>query len=68
TQGAIFSVAAGIGTWVFFFDQVSGLAEVFPPQLAGLMAALVGMVAGSLLPQWLRNRHEPEHKVRGMNA
>ena len=68
TQGAIFSVAAGIATWVFFFDQVSGLAEVFPPQLAGLIAALVGMVAGSLLPQWLRNRHEPEHKVRGMHA
>jgi hypothetical protein len=27
--------------------------------LAGLLAALVGMVAGSLLPQRLRNRKEP---------
>ena len=68
TQGAIFSVAAGIGTWVFFFEQVSGLGELFPPQLAGLIAALLGMVAGSLLPQWLRNRYEPDHKVRGLNS
>ena len=68
TQGAIFSVGAGIGTWILFFPQVSGWGEAFPPQLAGLLAGLVGMVAGSLLPQWLKNRHEPDHKVRGLNA
>jgi Na+/proline symporter len=68
TQGAIFSVSAGIGTWILFFPDVSGLGEVFPPQLAGLLAAVVGMVAGSLLPQWLRNRHEKDHKIKGLNA
>jgi len=68
TQGAIFSVAAGIGTWIFFFEQVSGLGESFPPQLAGLIAALLGMVAGSLLPQWLYNRYESDHKLSGTNA
>ena len=68
TQGAIFSVTAGIGTWILFFEQVSGLGAHFPPQLAGLLAAVSGMVAGSLLPQWLRNRHEADHKVRGLNA
>jgi Na+/proline symporter len=68
TQGAIFSVTAGIGTWVFFFEQFSGLGELFPAQLAGLMAALLGMVAGSLLPQWLRNGHEPGHKLSGLNT
>jgi solute:Na+ symporter, SSS family len=61
TQGAIFSLAAGIGTWILFFPQVSGLGEQFPPQLAGLIAAIAGMVVGSLLPQKLKNRHEPHH-------
>lgn len=58
TQGAIFSLTAGVGTWILFFPQVSGLGEEFPPQLAGLIAALIGMFAGSLLPQVLKNRHE----------
>jgi SSS family transporter len=68
TQGAIVSVAAGIFTWVLFFPQISGLGEQFPGQLAGLLAAVVGMLAGSLAPQWLRNRHEQDHHVRGLNA
>ncbi len=58
TQGAIFSVGLGIATWVVFFPQVSDLAKIFPGQLAGLIAAVFGMVAGSLLPQWLQNRHD----------
>ncbi len=58
TQGAIFSIFAGIGVWVAFFPQVSTWSEYFPGQLAGLLAALVGMVAGSLMPQFLTNRHE----------
>lgn len=60
TQGAICSIAAGIGVWVLFFPQINhALSEQFPGQLAGLIAALAGMVAGSLAPQVLRNRHEP---------
>jgi Na+/proline symporter len=63
TQGAVFSVAAGVGVWIVFFPQVSGLGEAFPGQLAGLLAALAGMVAGSLMPQWLRDRHEWVHTL-----
>ena len=63
TQGAIFSVAAGIGVWVLFFPQLTGWGEEFPGQLAGLLAALAGMVAGSLLPQWLENRHDGVHPL-----
>ena len=60
TQGAITSIAAGVTTWVLFFPQLNeGLSKAFPGQLAGLLAALVGMVAGSLAPQVLRNRKEP---------
>jgi solute:Na+ symporter, SSS family len=58
TQGAIFSIFAGIAVWVAFFPQVTTWGERFPGQLAGLMAALAGMVVGSLMPQILTNRHE----------
>jgi len=62
TQGAILSLVAGIATWIVFFPQISPLGEVFPGQLAGLLAAFAGMVIGSLAPQVLKNRHEP-HKT-----
>ncbi|MDE2604874.1 MAG: sodium:solute symporter family protein [Burkholderiales bacterium] len=70
TQGAILSVAAGVAVWILFFPQVGGetLAKAFPGQLAGLAAALAGMVAGSLAPQFLRNRHEAMHHVEGLPA
>ena len=67
TQGAIASVAAGIATWVLFFPQITGWGEHFPGQLAGLLAAFAGMVVGSLAPQGLRNRHDADHHVRGLN-
>ncbi|MBI5271489.1 MAG: sodium:solute symporter family protein [Burkholderiales bacterium] len=59
TQGAVLSIGAGVFTWLVFFPQISDFGEAFPGQLAGLIAALVGMVAGSLGPQVMRNRHEP---------
>lgn len=68
TQGAIASVAAGIGTWIAFFPQISEWGTHFPGQLAGLIAAFAGMLAGSLLPQVLRNRHEPRHAAEGAGA
>ena len=58
TQGAIAAVAAGMGTWIIFFPQISTFGEVFPGQLAGLLAAFAGMVAGSVLPQVLQDRRE----------
>ena len=54
TQGAILSVGAGLGTWLVFL-VVPGIGEVFPGQLAGLLAAFAGMFIGSLAPQTLRN-------------
>ena len=62
TQGAILSIAAGIAVWIAFFPQLSTLGERFPGQLAGLLAAFIGMFVGSLAPQVLKNRHEP-HKT-----
>ena len=40
----------GLATWLALeFCAPDG---ILPPQFAGLIAALCGMVAGSLLPQW----------------
>jgi solute:Na+ symporter, SSS family len=55
TQGAVFSIVLGIGVWMLLMATA---AEAFPPQLGGLMAAFVGMLAGSSLPQWLANHHD----------
>ena len=50
TQGAVLSIALGLGTLIWFtFHPTAG--EAFPGQLAGLLAALVGMFLGSLGPQ-----------------
>jgi SSS family solute:Na+ symporter len=68
TQGAIVSLAAGVGTWLLFFPQVTNLGEQFPGQLAGLIAAFVGMILGSLAPQRLKNRHEARQPVVGLKA
>jgi SSS family transporter len=70
TQGAIISLAAGVGVWILYFPQVGGeaLSKSFPGQLAGLLAAFVGMFLGSLLPQVLKNRHESVHAVKGVGA
>lgn len=56
TQGAILSVALGVGVWIIYFPQISTFGTVFPGQLAGLVAAFIGMSVGSLAPQVLKNR------------
>lgn len=63
TQGAIFSIGAGLFVWILFFPQISGLGEHFPGQLAGLLAAFAGMFVGSLAPQVLKNRTEPAKTI-----
>jgi len=55
TQGAVLSIAAGLITWILFMEGVTGWGEHFPGQLAGLIAAFVGMVLGSLAPQVVAN-------------
>ncbi len=57
TQGAVCAVVAGIGIWIAGLNMAWG--EVFPAQLAGILAATLGMVAGSLLPQWMSDTRTP---------
>lgn len=48
-QGAVFALAAGLSTWVAL--ETYNPAGFMPPQFAGLLASMTGMVVGSLLPQ-----------------
>lgn len=57
TQGAVFSIVAGIGLWAAF-TFVPEWGEAFPAQLAGLFAAGAGMLIGSLMPQLMVDRAE----------
>ena len=61
TQGAVCAVVLGIGVWLAGHAMPWG--EAFPAQLAGVLAAMVGMVAGSLLPQWVPNTRTPHRPV-----
>ncbi len=63
TQGALCAIVLGLGFWLAFMALPVG--EVFPAQLAGLLAAVAGMLAGSLAPQWVGNRHGSHHRVAG---
>jgi SSS family transporter len=54
TQGALFSIVLGIGSW-FAASQVAADAMV-PANLVGLFASVIGMLMGSLAPQLLANR------------
>lgn len=67
TQGAVLSIVLGIVAWLVF-TYVSSLAESFPPQLAGLITALLGMLAGSLLPQMLSDKKGHVHHYEGSIA
>ncbi len=64
TQGALFSIVLGLLTWGLFLATPAG--EEFPAQLAGVLAALTGMLVGSLGPQAIANRHAGHHKLAGL--
>jgi Na+/proline symporter len=63
TQGAVLSVALGLGGWLLFLATPAGNA--FPAQLAGLLASGAGMLAGSLGPQALANRQGAHYGLAG---
>jgi Na+/proline symporter len=64
TQGAVFSIACGVLTWGVLLLTPAG--EEFPAQLAGLLAACLGMVGGSLAPQLIANAHGSHHRLAGV--
>ena len=50
TQGALAASVGGLAVWIGM--ELAAPSALMPPQFAGLIAAIVGMVVGSLLPQW----------------
>ncbi|MEY4561992.1 MAG: hypothetical protein RLZZ618_1269, partial [Pseudomonadota bacterium] len=66
TQGAVFSIGLGIIVWLLF--KLPLLSGVFPAQLAGFLAAIVGMVVGTLSPQAIAHRQSPHRFVEGLDA
>ncbi len=56
TQGAACAIALGLATWIaceILISQNLLRPDPFlPPQFAGWLASLCGMLAGSLAPQW----------------
>lgn len=69
TQGALFATFGGLAAWLLIEVLVAEGAQVdyayaligpnaVPSQLTGLVVSAVGMVVGSLLPQWI-GRHTP---------
>ena len=52
SQGALAAILGGLAAWLLI-ELLIGEASLVPPQLIGLAVSLLGMVAGSLLPQWV---------------
>ena len=64
TQGALCAVVLGMGVWLLFV-ALPVLSDAFPQQLAGVLAALVGMVGGSLAPQRTPDHQGHVHRFQG---
>ncbi|MES2039844.1 MAG: sodium:solute symporter family protein [Pseudomonadota bacterium] len=52
TQGGLASIILGIVSWVSM--EVFAPEGLWPPQLVGVLMSVTGMIAGSLLPQFIR--------------
>ncbi|MCV2365090.1 sodium:solute symporter family protein [Paucibacter sp. DJ1R-11] len=66
TQGAIFAIVLGVLSWLLFEATPAG--EQVPAQLAGVLAAVLGMLIGSLGPQTIKNVHASHHKHAGLES
>jgi SSS family transporter len=54
TQGALFSVVLGVGTWLL--SSAVAPDSMIPHNLLGLGASVIGMVLGTLAPEVIRHR------------
>ncbi|WP_375741249.1 sodium:solute symporter family protein [Pseudomonas boanensis] len=57
TQGALVAIAFGLLSWIYL-EATYQETDFWPPQLAGLMLSALGMLIGSLLPQFVGTRRE----------
>jgi Na+/proline symporter len=52
TQGALAATIGGVASWLLI-ELLVGEASLVPAQLVGLGFSIIGMILGSLLPQWV---------------
>ncbi|MCX7148189.1 MAG: sodium:solute symporter family protein [Rhodocyclales bacterium] len=64
TQGALAAIFGGLTAWILV-EVLIGAASPVPPQLIGLGVSILGMVMGSLLPQWVGHKLPP-HDLHAM--
>ena len=57
-QGAIVSILAGLIVWLAC--ETNYAEALLPPQIAGLIAAIIGMIVGALTPQLITERRPHE--------
>lgn len=62
TQGALASIALGVSVWLVL-TLAPAFGETFPSPLGGLLAAILGMLMGSKLPQWIPHSPASEEKT-----
>lgn len=72
TQGAVFSILFSVPVWLgmkYGVGEGDELWRQVPPQLYGLVASFIGMVIGSLMPNWIRHREaDPEVLAKRRSA
>jgi solute:Na+ symporter, SSS family len=57
-QGAFISMLFGLAVWIFC--EMTAADALIPPQINGLLAAIFGMIVGSLLPPIAGGRGHPD--------
>jgi Na+/proline symporter len=69
TQGALAATFGGLVAWILI-EVLVGEQSPVPPQLIGLGVSVLGMLAGSLLPQWIGHRMpgRPLHELHAAAA
>jgi len=60
TQGAVFAIVLAVSVWLGFMfsyhdTESENVWRSMPPQLYGLVASFVGMIVGSLLPNFIQH-------------
>ncbi|MFZ2268667.1 MAG: sodium:solute symporter family protein [Azonexus sp.] len=73
TQGALAAIFGGLSSWLLvealvgsgvsngdYAYALANVGQLVPPQLIGLAVSITGMIAGSLLPQWIGRTSPPE--------
>ncbi len=68
TQGAVFAILLAVSVWLgfmfTFYDKTTENVWLsMPPQLYGLAASLIGMLIGSLMPNWIQHRQVDHSEV-----